>query len=296
MEATQTLEQWFEQADNALPILTETARIAIVVVGVLLVLVGGRLVKAACIIGGLALGMISGGMALAFVDSAAVGVGFMVGLGLLGALGAWLMFRAWVAFAAAVMFAIAAPIGVMVWQGTSADEVNADNQATIDEIKQRYDSASSELNEDTVVQLQTLIDQGDSQSLGQADEILKQEGFGVIENARGVVFRNIEQMGQWWSENSSKLQKTLGLAMLIGAGAGFLIGLFLPNFSVSLQSAIVGAVLIVIPGRELVMNHLPQMADLVPTAPRGTLITIGLITVAAIGVQWTLYIRRVDEQ
>lgn len=296
MDATQTFEQWFEQADNALPVLTQSARIMVVTVGVLLALIGGRLVKTACIVGGLALGMIAGGLTLAFVDSAMVGVGFMVGLGLLGALGAWLMFRAWVALAAAVMFAVIAPAGVMVWQGTSAQDLTDDNQAGLDQLEQRYDAASTELNEETRLQVQSLISQGDTESLGKADKLLEEQGFGVVENARGIVFRNIEEMGRWWEDNSTALQRTLGLAMLIGAGVGFLFGLILPSYAVSVQSAIVGAVLIVIPGRELFINHLPQMGDLVPTSPRGTLLAIGLITVLALGLQWTLYLRRVDKE
>lgn len=297
MEATQTLEQWFEQADNALPILTESARIAVVIVGVLLVLVGGRLIKTACIIGGLALGMILGGMTLAFVESGAIGVAFMVGLGLVGAITAWLMFRAWVAMAAAILFAVLSPVAVMIWQGTGGEQLAEDNQITLEQLETRYADVASELTEETRSKMQSLITQGDAQSLAQANDLLKEEGIGtVVKDARGVIFRNIEAVGQWWKDNSSNLQKTLGLAMLVGAGIGLALGLVFPNLAVTFQSAIVGAVLIVIPGRELMMNHLPQLADLIPTQPRGTLIVIGLITVAALGVQWTLYLQRVDNE
>lgn len=296
MEATRTLEQWFERADESLPVVTESARVALVIAGVLLGLLGGRLIKTACIFGGLALGMIVGGLSLAFVESAAVGVGFMVGLGLIGALGAWLMFRAWVACAAAVMFAIAAPVGMMIWQGVPADELARDSEATAQQLQDRYDRAAGELNEDTKLQVQSLIEQGDPEALREAQTLLSDQGIEAMDRARGVIFRNIESMGSWWQDNSTALQRRLGLAMLIGAGVGLFFGLLAPNYAVSVQSAIVGGVLIVIPGRELVMNHAPQVSGLVPTTARGTLILLGLITAGLLSVQWTLYLRRVDKE
>jgi len=83
--------------------------------------------------------------------------------------------------------------------------------------------------------------------------------------------------------------------MLIGAGIGFLLGLMAPNYAAAVQSAIVGAVLIVVPGRELVLTHLPDAKSLIPTTAQGILLTTGLITLVGLALQWTLYLRRDDK-
>lgn len=295
MQTTQTFEQWFEQADNALPVLTETARIVVVVLGLLLLLLGSKLVKPACIAGGAMLGMILGGLSMGFVDATGLAVGLVIGLGMLGALGAWLIFRAWVAFAAALVFAIASPAGVMVWQGITAQELSDDTQVAAQQLEQRYNAASSQLSEDTKLQIQSLIQQGDIQSLNEADKLITEQGGKALDNARSVVFRNIEELSAWWQANSTQRQRTVGLAMLIGAGVGLLLGLVLPSVAVAIQSAIVGSVLIVIPGRELVMTHLPVASDFVPKSAHTTLVTLSLITLVGLVMQWRLH-RRPDDK
>lgn len=295
METTQSFEQWFTQADDALPVLTITARWVIVGIGIALWLAGGKLLKAACMLGGLMLGMIVGGLSVAFVDSPAIAIGFMAGLGLLGVLGAWLMFRAWVAFSAAVMFAIVAPAAVIVWQGVPAQQLSDDTQQATAQVQERYDALSSQLNAETKLQVESLIQQGDPEALTKADTLLAEQGEKAWDAAKTAVFRNLEDVQAWWDDSATNVQKNIGLAMLIGAGVGLLFGFIAPTYAASIQSAMVGAVLIVIPGRELIVSYLPAAAEFVPTTARGTLITLGLITVAGIVLQWTLYLRRDDK-
>ena len=292
---TQTFEQWFQQADDALPTLTMSARWAVLGIGVALWLAGGKLLKAAVMLGGLMLGMIVGGVSVAFVDSPAISIGFMIGLGLLGVLGAWLMFRAWVAFAAAIMFAIAAPAAVIVWQGVPAQQLSDDTQEAAAQVQERYDLLSSQLNEQTRLQVEDLIKQGDPDALVQADQLLADQGQEAWDAAKTAVFRNLEDVKAWWNDSSSTLHRQIGFAMLIGAGIGFLFGFIAPTYAASIQSAMVGSVLIVIPGRELIASYLPAVAEFVPTTARGTLIMLGLITVIGVALQWTLYLRRDDK-
>lgn len=294
METTQSFEQWFLQADDALPTLTMTARWVVVAVGVALWLAGGKLLKAAVMLGGLMLGMIVGGLSIAFVDSPAIAIGFMAGLGLIGVLGAWLMFRAWVAFAAAIVFAIAAPAGMIVWQGVPASQLSEDTQQASKQVQERFDALSTQLNDQTKSQVQTLIEQGDPQALVEADALLPEQGERAWNTGKTAVFRNLEDVQAWWNDNESAMHRNILLAMVIGAGIGFLFGFIAPTYAASIQSAMVGAVLIVIPGRELLASQLPALAQYIPTTARATLITLGLITVAGIALQWTLYLRPVD--
>ncbi|MFK7790086.1 MAG: hypothetical protein AB8C95_11425 [Phycisphaeraceae bacterium] len=295
METTQSFEQWFLQADDALPTLTMTARWVVVAVGVALCLAGGKLLKTAVMFGGLMLGMILGGLTIAFVDSPAVAIGFMLGLGLLGVIGAWLMFRAWVAFAAAIVFAVAAPAAVIVWQGVPAQQLSEDTQQASVEVQQRFDALSTQLNDQTKLQVQELIKQGDQQALIDADELLAEQGEQAWQTAKTAVFRNLEDVKAWWNDNATSMQRNIGLAMLIGAGVGFLFGFIAPTYAASIQSAMVGAVLIVIPGRELIASYVPAAAEFVPTTARATLIMLGLITIAGLVLQWTLYLRSDDK-
>jgi hypothetical protein len=295
MDTTQSFEQWFQQADDALPALTMTARWVVFGIGVALWLAGGKLIKAAVMLGGLMLGMIVGGISIAFVDSPAIAIGFMIGLGLIGVLGAWLMFRAWVAFAAAVMFAVLAPAAVIAWEGVSAQELSDDTQQATKQVQQRYDAFSSQLDDQTKLKVESLIQQGDHQALVQADQLIAQQGEEALSSAKQAVFRNLEDIQAWWNESATSVHRNIGLAMLIGAGIGLLFGLIAPNYAASIQSAVVGAVLIVVPGRELVASYLPAAAEFVPMTARGTLVTLGLITIVGIALQWTLYLRRDDK-
>ena len=295
MATTQSFEQWFLQADDALPTLTMTARWVVVAVGLALCLAGGKLLKAAVMLGGFMLGMIVGGLTIAFVDSPAIAIGFMLGLGLLGVIGAWLMFRAWVAFAAAVVFAVAAPAAVIVWQGVPAQELSDDTQQASTQVQERFDALSTTLTDQTKLQVQELIQQGDHQALVDADTLLAEQGEQAWQTAKAAVFQNLDDLKAWWNDSASSMQRNIGLAMLIGAGVGFLFGFIAPTYAASIQSAIVGAVLIVIPGRELAVSYVPAAAEFVPTTARATLILLGLITIAGIVLQWTLYLRRDDK-
>lgn len=295
MEPTQSFEQWFQQADEALPALTLTARWAIVGIGIALWLAGGKLLKAACMLGGLMLGMIVGGLSIAFVDSPGIAIGFMIGLGLLGVIGAWLMFRTWVAFSTAVMFAAIAPAAVMVWQGTPPEQLHADTQQAAAQVQERYDALSTQLNDSTKQQVESLIKQGDAQALSQADQLLTDQGVQAIQAVKTAVFRNLEDIQTWWHDNATTEQRNIGLAMLIGAGVGLLFGFIAPTYATAIQSAFVGAVLIVIPGRELVVGYAPAATTFISTSARGTLITISLITMVGAILQWTLYLRPVDK-
>jgi len=295
LETTQSFEQWFQQADDALPVLTMTARWVVFGIGIALWLAGGKLLKAAVMLGGLMLGMIAGGISVAFVDSPAVAIGFMIGLGLLGVLGAWLMFRAWVAFAAAILFAILAPAAVIAWEGVSAQQLSDDTDHATAQVQQRYNAFSSQLDDQTKLKVESLIERGDQEALVQADQLLAERGEEAWDTAKSAVFRNLEDIQAWWNQSATAVHRNIGLAMLIGAGIGLLFGLIAPTYAASVQSAVVGAVLIVIPGRELVASYLPAATEFVPTTARGTLITLGLITVVGIALQWTLYLRPDDK-
>lgn len=296
MEATQTLEHWFEQADQSLPVLTQTGRWVVFGVGAVLWLLGGKVLKPAAILGGLALGMILGGLSMMFVESAGVVVGFMVGLGLLGALAAWLVFRAWVALAMALVFAVAAPAGVLIWQGVPAGELAQDTEQAAVQVERQYDQMVGQLNDQTKLEVQSLIERGDEASLKQADSILKEQGSKAFKAAREIVFRNLEDINTWWQSRQPGDLRTIGLAMLIGGGVGLLLGLLFPSHAVVLQSAMVGAVLMVVPGRELLVSQFDSAGQWAPTDTRGTLVTIGLITAVGLILQWTLYLRRDDKR
>ena len=63
----------------------------------------------------------------------------------------------------------------------------------------------------------------------------------------------------------------------------------------SIQSAVIGAILLFLAGRQLLLYHLPEQMGWLPATPRGTVLTIGLITAAGLAIQWALFRRQADK-
>src|SRR5690606_12996214 len=68
----------------------------------------------------------------------------------------------------------------------------------------------------------------------------------------GTVYdRQATAIRAWWGELASPARWVLGVAALAGAGIGLVVGLAVPNVAASLQTALVGSILLFFPLREL---------------------------------------------
>lgn len=298
MNATETLQHWFDQTGRALPGVTMGGLILCMTVGVLVLLAGGRLLKPALVVGGLVLGLAIGGLLSPFIESTGFFIVFVIGLGIVGALLAGLTFRLWMALSAAAVLATVVPAAMLIWQGTPTNQITgpADMEARTAEVRQRYDDAAERLTPETQQLVQQLIDQQSPASLASADAIIDEQTSQAIEAIKGVIFDNVNELRDWWEQNTTAVQRMAVWGMIGGALVGLLIGIIVPNHAAALQSAMVGAVLIFVPGRELVLGWAPaSYAGWMPVSPRGTLLALGLITAMGLCLQWTLYLKPDDK-
>ena len=301
MNATQTLQQWFDETGRALPGLTMGALILCMTVGVLVWLAGGKLVKPAMVLGGLVLGLALGGLLSPYIQSTGFFLLFLGGLALVGAVLAALTFRLWMALSAAALLATVVPAAMLIWQGAPLTDITGppgspEIEQRTEDVRQRLELNADQLSPQTRDMVQGLIDQQSPASLASADAILEEQGAQAIEALKGVAFDNVEQLKQWWEQNTTAQQRMAGWGMIGGALVGLLIGIIVPKHAAALQCAMVGAVLSFVPGRELVVGWAPpSYAGWLPVSPQGTLLALGLITALGLALQWTLYLKTDDK-
>jgi len=297
MNATETIQSWFDHAGQAMPGATIGALIGCIVLGVLIWIAGGKLAKPACVVGGLLLGIYLGLLLSGFVSSAGFGMVLIGGLAIAGGLLAMLLFRVWMGLSTAIMLAIVVPAAVLVWQGTPIeDAATIDTSALSTQLQTQLDENKDRIDETTRAEVTSLLSQQTQDSTVDAQAILQEHGIEAAQALRGQVFENLETAKTWWRDNSSQTQKNMAWGMLGGALLGLLLGMLMPVRAAILQTAFVGGVLAFVPGREIVVGWLPDAAPFLPASPRGALLAIGLITLLGVLLQWTLFFRKVDKE
>ena len=111
----------------------------------------------------------------------------------------------------------------------------------------------------------------------------------------GVASAQVQQVREWWDQLPGEDKRALLAGMCVGGVVGLVLGFALPYLLASLQSALVGAVLIVFAGRLLLLQYVPDAASVLPRSGRGILLTVGLITLLGVLVQWTLRGKKADD-
>lgn len=259
---TEQLQQLQDAAPAAMTVL-----LAIVfVVGAVLWLSGKRLARPACAVSGLMLGGV-GGWALAnqLGESGSYILPLMIGAAIVGALLAGFLFRVWMGLSGAVILAVIVPAASLVWQGTTPPTVQITEE---------------NLPEITV------------ETEGEGKGFLTQ----LSDAGRAAYEEQTELLHTWWDGMGAAGRTLIIVSALIGVFVGLLIGLIQPHFSASVQSALVGSILIFLAGRQLLTHFMPEQTGWLPSTPRGAVLTVGLITVAGLAIQWTLFRKRADKE
>ena len=299
------------------------------VVGLVLWLLGRKIARPACSVGGL-------------VTAAAAALGLLHALGaeswvlpvvavaaVIGGLLAWFLFRLWMGLSCALILAAVAPAALLVWQGTpTAEEAAAARavegepaEAPMLDLEQR-DAVGADgkrqLKEDGG--WLRLFDFGDAPAAEgegsaeapapprdapaapDADAVRAQVDAAtreMVEKAKAAfgaaAQQQAEQVERWWRSLSGRVQGTLMILAMAGASFGLIMGLVAPYFAASLQSSLVGAGFIVAAAKQLTAVYLPEQAGLLPQTPRSIVLVVGLITLAGVVVQCTLWKRRTDK-
>lgn len=116
--------------------------------------------------------------------------------------------------------------------------------------------------------------------------------LGVGESIRGLWSEQAASVRAWWEGLDEAVRASLQVTALIGGIIGLAGGLLLPLHMASLETALVGSVLMLVPGRAVAMEAVPRIASYLPQSPRGLVVAVGLLTLLGYLVQWSLWRKR----
>ncbi|MEM6552555.1 MAG: hypothetical protein AAF750_10575 [Planctomycetota bacterium] len=257
-----------------------------------------------------------------------------LGGAILGGVLSGVLFRLWMGLSGALVLAAVVPAAVLVWQGTPGLEIPSMTNETADTEAPEDQAAVSSLDDDgegeatadadggegnalfdfinrnldEAMQATQPASESDGNSTGpdpdllttdlggeQAREAMRQVSDQVKVAAKTVWLKNAEAVQGWWEQVTPETQKVVYTGALAGGVLGLLLGLLLPTGSAMLQSSVVGALLLLLPGRELIALKLPEYTGFLPGTPRQLVIVLGLITAIGIGLQWMLRRRRAEK-
>lgn len=286
------------------------------VLGLVMLLLGNRLAKAGVMLCGLILGGLGAAGAATQVSAAAAGattapgtwlLAFGIGGALAGVLIAWLLFRFWMAASAALVLAAVVPLSAMIWEGngpelSSLAPAHRAAQAAITAVEDHVASIpapdSDLVGPPTPGQASAATPpptqaKGDPAALGGVSLPLIDRAR-LADDIHGVYTQQAEEIRLWWSELPTPSRRVLQLGAAIGASCGVVLGLAAPLVAAAIQTALVGAMLIFTAARGLILTFAPGMAGVLPGEWRGVLLTIGLITLLGLLIQWALRRRAAD--
>lgn len=271
------------QVIQQLPPVGMVAMVLGLAVGLVLWLLGRRLLRAGVVISGLVLGGLAGlllGESLA--DEGAYVLPMVIGGGISGALLAWMLFRVWMALSGAVLVALVVPAIMIVWQGVPTPQL-----PTTTDLRDQFQLQM----EGPPVLDETLEVQEPADDAAQST-VMKFFND-VMAVLRQLYVNEVEDIGNWWDQQTSATRNTLMAAAGIGAIIGLLLGLLLPDISAAGQSSLVGTLLIVFTGRALLHHFAPDQMQWLYNA-RPLIVAIGLITLLGILLQCTILRKKAD--
>ena len=123
---------------------------------------------------------------------------------------------------------------------------------------------------------------------------VKEDDRTILQTVSDLARAPWEKLRNHWEElPDDQRTSTLGAAG-IGALVGFLLGLLMPRLGASAGSALLGT-LFMAGGSALILTQSnPHLLEKLDSHTSQCLMALGLITLAGIGIQWTLQRRKTD--
>jgi len=259
--------------------------------------------------GGLPEGVASEVTAVATSGGGVWVLAFGIGGAIAGLLLAWLLFRFWMGATAALLLAAVVPLAAMIWEnnGPPLSAIQNTQEVTLDALGAGESGPSAK-------QMQALVDSQAAQkphadaaskgsqttaslagpgSLAGVAELFDKQRF--VEGLQAVWRQQVDEVKVWWQEMAPGSRWYLLVGAGVGAAIGLVLGLVAPLTAASLQSALMGSVLILFAGRTLLLKYVPAADGVMPSSWRGVLLSLGLITVLGVLVQWTLRRKKADD-
>ena len=291
---------------DALPPAATLALAGAVVCGVVLWLLGGKLVRATIVIAGLVLGGAAGLLlAKLLQDEGSFALPMALGGALIGSIAAAVLFRLWMAISLAAVLSLAIPAAILVWQGTPPPEeadpalVRQDVRGLVEAGRGLETAAGDE--GDTGESKPSVADRVGKGVEGAADRVATGVWAAAarVRAALGELYdRRADDAGRWWNDLDDALRSVALTGALGGGVAGLLLGLLLPKLGAMFETALAGSLLMLLPGVRLIEAHGPSAAwveGVLPDSARATLVWLGLITLVGLAVQWSLFRERAEE-
>ncbi len=270
--------------------------------GLFLYVMGRKLVKVAVGLCGLCIGAV-----LAFIGANHLGVSsqvmlvWVIGGAVAGVLLASLLFRFWMSVSLAGLVALAVPAFSVIWQGTTATP-STDlgsvtppsklvDDATKDDLKKKSDIPVNQFSVDDVKKAADKV----KESVGIDDDDIERVRETIMDVFQEAYDFQRSHITGWWESLPTDGQRNMTITTAIAGLVGALLGFMLPYFSASVQTALVGGAILLSTVHGVVNAYAPAQAVWLPNEPRPLLITLSLITLVGVCIQWTLWRKAADK-
>ncbi len=241
-------------------------------VGLVLCLVGRKLIRTVCAVAGLAGG---GAVAYAMIpgDSGQqmLFIGIVIGA-VVGLIVFWLLFRVWMGLLLAAILGLGAPMAGLVLH---------DNLPPI------IPQSAGQFVHDLTEAAEQVAERDPEKSRSDVPSVPQLAG-----RVRQMGEEQIEAISTWWEQTSRGDRYTTMLSAGVGALVGLVIGLIAPQFTAALASSLLGAIMLV---SAVCGMDIPLLQGVMPQTLPGRAAAVGLITIIGWALQWIVFRRKADK-
>jgi len=280
---------------DASALVIQVVLLAGFIVGLILWLVGQKLLRVGMSVSGLVIGGVSAWVLLAPMTGAWVSLGGVVVGAVAGCVAAWVMFRIWMGMTIAVLGAGIGMSGALLLVGAP----EADEAPTIEQLASIAPSdTEEEVSDEEAAELNL-----DPSALLDGDTVLRDEAMEQAKSAAVSLRARLNDFAQWtrgeiglrWEQLTRRAKITVAATAIIGAVVGMLIGLLMPKLAAAVQTAAVGAGLMVGAAYLIVNHYQPEQATWIAERAWALPLAVGLITMVGVIFQWAIFIRSTDK-
>lgn len=268
-------------------------------IGLFLFTMGRKLVKVAVGLSGLCLGAF-GAFVLAnqLQVSSQLMLVWVIGGAVAGILFATLGFRFWMAASLAGLVAMLVPAFSVIMEGTPApaasEQVDASDppaKVTDEPRKPGSDLPVSKFSAEDVKKTADDI----RKSIPVSDADIDRATHTIMDVLQRAYDFQKAHLAGWWESMRSEGKRNLTITTAIAGLVGALFGFMLPYFAASIQTSLIGGAMLLSTLNGVVTTYAPAQAGWLPNEPRGILITLSLITLLGVAIQWTLWRKTADK-
>jgi len=262
-------------------------------VGLVIWLIGRKIARPACAVGGLAVGMtlgFAGAQQLLGGQSAILlGIGAAVIVGIL----AYILFRVWMGISLGLLLALLTPVAGLAYRGDAQPVAPTTHQELMIPDSLLAPNSSDPANAPAPAPGRA---DGDAASGGVSGAASGGTSGGSLgDRMRGVYQQQKDELLAWWASLGATGKALVAACSAGGAMVGLILGLLFPYLAATIQTAAVGGGLMLLGVWPLLPRFAPGWAEAFPPTTRLIVLALGLITLLGVVLQWTLFGRKSDD-